>query len=773
MEGYLRGVRELAARAGVDASSCEPVRFLTGFGARNPDQLSSILDQAESIVSGLSVKENAGGRHRKCKAGDRLRPLFENVSIDNRRFSPTDPKGFALAPLSAESIYPKSLKQLQQGGDPKKAYAALLDGFSKALSGAEDSIPVAFRKSGALWLDSFDSAWLTFAHGVPTAIPGVSLYDESRATAAMAVALWRWETETGEKADAEHKFLLIQADFFGIQQFIFSGCTGETNKKSAKILRGRSFFVSLVCELAALRLLEELELPASSQLLNAAGKFLILAPNTKKVAETVDRLRDRIAEWFVDNTFATAGLGLATTPAGEKDFLSQNYHALTSRLFHDQERVKYQRFDLTRRENSVLPADFSNGVCAWQPRMPADGVDDGGLPSCAMSRDQLLIGKCLTKFSRILVVKDTAPLVETQDVRPGRFSIFGYRIGFAQDVHTSGRFGNLVESGDLVRCWEFALPERWDETLWHGCARRNINAFVPCYSEAEMAAGADEDAIKTFEDLAACDSFDGKGIHALMILKGDVDNLGQIFHGGLEKASGSMAGASFVKTSVLSRQLNSFFAICLPTICAVESGSRGSFRNMYSVFAGGDDFFLVGPWHTAQEFALRLRGEFSRYVADNPLVHFSAGLVMTKESVPPYTFAEMAEAALSNAKDHEGKDAVQVYQTVVSWPAYEKMRQTEDKLREYQSVFDVSASYYYSLFSIIEMHAKATAPEPVPEANGWRSLLYYGTTRLFARAKRGAQTAQFIDWIQGCINDRGLFIPLCNVFYSIRSTRRD
>jgi len=133
--------------------------------------------------------------------------------------------------------------------------------------------------------------------------PEVALYDHARTTAALAAALWRWHAARGQTDDAaaralrdrsdyaEDKLLLIQGDFFGIQNFVFA-TGGETRKQAAKLLRGRSFQVALFTELAALRLLDELALPPTSQVLNAAGKFLIVAPNTSEVQEALSKLRE-------------------------------------------------------------------------------------------------------------------------------------------------------------------------------------------------------------------------------------------------------------------------------------------------------------------------------------------------------------------------------------------------------------------------------------------------------------------------------------------------
>ena len=148
---------------------------------------------------------------------------------------------------------------------------------------------------------------------------------------------------------------------------------------------------------------------------------------------------------------------------------------------------------------------------------------------------------------------------------------------------------------------------------------------------------------KTLEHLARDDRWpdpDGRyqGIEALVTLKGDVDNLGSIFEKGLEQPS-------FAKMAALSRQMNAFFAVWLPWRC------RTKYPSTYTVFAGGDDFFLIGPWRSTIKLAREMREAFGRYVAQNPDIHFSAGLAMTKPGLPIRQMGELAERALESAKD--------------------------------------------------------------------------------------------------------------------------
>ena len=128
------------------------------------------------------------------------------------------------------------------------------------------------------------------------------------------------------------------------------------------------------------------------------------------------------------------------------------------------------------------------------------------------------------------------------------------------------------------------------------------------------------------------------------MLKGDIDNLGELFRVGL-------GNPTFAKTAALSRQVNGFFAIYLPWLLSRE------FASIYTVFAGGDDFFLIGPWRTVQKLAARMRDDFADYVAQNPEIHFSAGIVAEKPGAPVGALADLAEAALDRAKDFRGEAA--------------------------------------------------------------------------------------------------------------------
>ena len=731
--------------------------------------------------------------------------LFEQIDIeqdeDSQRPEPTYNYRYPLGPLSPRNIFPVPADgyETNDRATARAEYLALWEKFREELK----QIPRSHRQNLSLWLDHFDSLWMTFTHAVPAAtafgtIPDISLYDHSRVVAALATAIWRYHHERGDdqaevrvrlagrKDWNEPKLMFIQGDLFGIQDFIFAS-GGATTKNAAKLLRGRSFFVSLLTDCAALRVLDTLSLPPTSQIVNAAGKFQIIAPNTKRTIKKLGEARQDLDEWFLRHTFGQSGIGIAWTPATCNDLQQgsrQNspYRRLVERLFDALENTKLQRFELCGRSprgpvfDDYLGRIGEHGLCAVDGRSPADGgkLDDDSRAS-RFACDQIRIGERLTWEDRIrigerLTWEDRNRLLVTRspldspnvdsldtDIDFLDTDIFGYRIGLTNNEEAAGRFGEHATTGNLLRVWDFSLPKDADAPLFHGYARRDINAWVPRFNENDIQDGSrykkdGSDSretrkagdLKTFHDLARearerrRSSDEPKtgpgewiGVSALMTLKGDVDNLGAIFQRGLRAPSLSRIAA-------LSRQMNAFFTVHLPHLCHTE------FRNTYTVFAGGDDFLLIGPWTRQLDLASRLRGDFSRYVTNNPPIGFSAGLAMTKPGLPVPQIETIAEESLEGAKrfrrtDGRDKNAVTCFDRTVDWSDYRELLDARKRLRDLTS--DMSHRYVYGLLQLVEL---AEGVPFRPENARWRSRFYYQTARALEKV-RGLDRKQRLE----------------------------
>lgn len=641
----------------------------------------------------------------------------------------------------------------------------MLQDFVQSLA----KIPSSHKENLALWLDHFDTALQCFFSSLPSVYTAeISQYDHLKTTVAIATALVLADEQNKAKP-----FLLIQGDFFGIQDFIFSGGR-ETNKRAAKILRGRSFQVSLFTELAALKVLEACELPSTSQLMNVAGKFLIVVPNTEKIRQAIYRVQNELNQWFVDNTYGLVGLGLAVKEAAVSDFFGQTFKKLRDSLFKELEKINLQRLDLTATTVSVQNIKYPFGECQYNSYFPAEDSDK---QQSIISADQIKIGEYLAKKERIIICNKDAEIYQDRETTKLSLSIFSYHIIFTSTEEITGKFGKQAQAQQIKRLWDFELPQNTSSSLWNGYARRYINAYIPYFiadGEVDIKKykivdkdniSYEEDKIKTFDYLACEDrEKDDMGNYigqaALMTLKGDVDNLGLIFQKGLKQPN-------FAKMAALSRQMNQFFSLWLPAYCAEHQ------QNMYTVFAGGDDFFLIGPWYSTQKLAFAMQQNFARYVANNPEIHFSSGMVMTKVGTPVHRLGEMAEEALEKAKKVDGKNAVTIYQTSVGWNKWETLSTLELKIEELAKKYNISTSYLYSL---IYFAKQAQNKENNLENTMWRSRFYYRTVRYVVDKLKKEERETALKEITQLLGEQGIethkmqfIIPLFNYFYKLRN----
>lgn len=682
----------------------------------------SVADRLSSAFERSEYKEYNEKEDGEDYQISRLVPLFDELSTDKEKRENLTPDKlkyrYLLKPLSPASVFPE-LRHDATKDQATKEYRDLWSAF------VEDIKKIHDRENWDLWLDHFDTLYSVYMQNIPSAtafgaIADVSLYDHSKSTAALATALWRYhketDTETKEALDAkdDKKFLLVQGDVSGIQGFIFD--VGKHTRKNAyKLLRGRSFLISLFSECAALKVLRELGLPSTSQIMNAAGKFVIVAPNTKATKDKIEKIKREINDWFLQRYYGEVSLGLATVEASQSDFEGKYFKVLQEKIFRSLGKAKLQKFDLCSGNAGAMKAfaanyDSDKGVCCFDGRMPAETeVLDGTAYACKSCKDILQLGENLTKKACLVISSEKIDGGSESD-------ILGFYIGWKRNAENA------------LRRWDISLPdEDKDKALFNGLARRYINAYVP----------RDENGnIKTFSKLAEVNRRrkDGEdnvyiGKSAVMSIKGDIDDLGSLLQNGIKVPT-------FATLAGLSRQLNNFFTIWLPWLCQTEEKAN----NIYTVFAGGDDFYLIGPWLDQIRIVLTLRSEFKRYVCNRDDITFSIGMCMTGSGEDVVTMSEMAEDALEKAKkypadkDEPAKNAVCCFGQTVSFADYGNLMALEHRLAEMKEDYGLSIGYIYGLQTLCDQ-AESAAKGNFMDAM-WRSKLVYKTVRFVETSKK-------------------------------------
>lgn len=165
-----------------------------------------------------------------------------------------------------------------------------------------------------------------------------------------------------------------------------------------------------------------------------------------------------------------------------------------------------------------------------------------------------------------------------------------------------------------------------------------------------------------------------EGDKKLAALKLDVDNLGSLFMGRTEN--------DYRK---LSQEIKGFFDKGLLQLIKDEKFQQ----NIYVVFSGGDDCFLIGSWNRILELAIILRKRFIEFqkelrkqikFEEDKEITFSAGIRIFEPHYPMLQMAEEVEEALDASKRYkyiengviEVKNSVSIFGKTVSWKDFEK-----------------------------------------------------------------------------------------------------
>jgi CRISPR-associated protein Csm1 len=245
----------------------------------------------------------------------------------------------------------------------------------------------------------------------------------------------------------------------------------------------------------------------------------------------------------------------------------------------------------------------------------------------------------------------------------------------------------------------------------------------------EVAAGE----LKTFEHLAQdALELDREGSPLgkpfLAVLKADVDRLGFLFGFGLRDPHDSKQDrATLSRYASLSRMLDLFFTGYL------QERLRRDYPQTYTVYAGGDDLLLIGPWRQMIALATDLREQFRRYVDGNPNITLSAGLALCKANQPLNRTVWETEERLEQAKDAGRDRASLLGEQPVRWDDLLPLLAKAETLNEWLRAGWLNTALVYKVLHFAEERRRAEQPDEngmfdLAHAN-WRARWAYHLAR--------------------------------------------
>ena len=604
----------------------------------------SLIDEAESLATGLSIENLPLDVPREP-----MDCLLENICKENE----THAYKYIPRPISlykVDGMFPAN--SFDKATDVSQLWKSMKGDINQLCADnkrilAENLLNILYR-------------YATTIPSHPDALD-VSLYDQTRVATAIAVCL----AETD--GIIEKPFMLIGADFSGIQSYIYQ----IVSKYAARNLKGRSFYVHLLSDACVGYLLEQLGLFSANIIYDSGGCFYLLAPNTLTVKQSLDAAINYLEQRLFDAHGTSIYVAIDNIALSRQEVNGQDGAGLRASwqdLFTKRDRKKYCKFaeQMLNGSNMFEPQSINNDC-----RDLLTGEDDsdgsfikdkqlGGFIS-PLNLQQIKMGQQLKSHDCIAVT--TTEMTCWRDrvnIKPAGIGRYYYML-----------------SQDDIRENEAEIVKHRENLSLRLLNGRNMTGdygltkiMGQCVTSMEFYGGNNFNG-KTLEEM--CEPEQDGAFSRMGILRMDVDNLGSIFQKGIAESRSNLA-----RYAALSRCFDYFFSGYLNSIITNEAYAD----KCYVIYSGGDDLFIVGDWMAVIRIAHNISNDFKEYTCTNPAFSISGGLAIMNAKFPLIAGAKLSADEEKNSKSHKAgmceKNSISFLNMPLNWeyefPAVEELK---------------------------------------------------------------------------------------------------
>jgi len=602
------------------------------------------------------------------------------------RLQGQDCKGYTpiaqLDPQDEKSLFPQSVpagkgQQTGEGG-----YRKLWSDFEQACKSAH--LP-GITDLG-MYLETILEQLQNYAWCMPSSAgEDVSLFNHVRVRAAISACLaadkFAGDISASLEGNETPVCMLVWGDLSGLQKFIYT----LASEGAAKSLRARSFYVQLLGETLAHRILHELKLPVTNSIYVGGGGFQLLVAlrDKQKLPDIVRDLTERLlavhqgelgltVEWEPVTVADFANFGQVYDRLGKRLNIAKRkpFVRASSKILFDQLSQPLTlggdplRYCIVTGEDGKDLVPFEKNSTRWKSKF-VDSLE--------------ALGNQLPKVS-YFVLKRINPARANRAVKWQKaLSAFGMEVHLVEDGKKVSPVTPLP--GEYLRVWRLQPePTTQEAILLAPLGGAKVVSYRPFARLTPTTKDKDtgKERPKTFDELAREPVQANCGFKRWGVLRMDVDNLGNLF------SQGFGSQVSLARITTLSFALRLFFEGYLPQLVNGQKGGNITRQNLsdhlYIQYSGGDDLFVVGAWDALPEFARRIHEAFGRYAAGNPKVTISGGVELFSEKYPLYLAAQEAGEAEHAAKSLPDKNAVCFLGQAFPWQEFDTARQLAYRL---------------------------------------------------------------------------------------------
>jgi len=478
------------------------------------------------------------------------------------------------------------------------------------------------------------------------------------------------------------KGIAILGDFSGIQNFVYRPTPGAGG--AARRLRSRSFRVSAYTELIARWCLRQFSVSNPKLLYTAGGRFLIASEPFDSWEQRIAYMRCEVDAWAWANFEGELVFHLAAAPFDSARVPNESLNPALELSRKKPLSGALQSPGNWREPEFLRPASPDDARCDSCGVTQRVDRESGVCPICSIDG---VVGSRLpqTRFAKVVKAQDAV--------------ISALDLAIELNPQDAGSDDGILLS--------LGTPAKGSEPWF-------LLRHVPTDG-----AGHTLD----FDQIAMKSPGSRKWLGCLRI---DADNVGRHF-ADLRGDPARIWG--------LSRLLNQFFAN------TVESLLGEKFPNIYAVYGGGDDLFVIGPWTDTLEFANSLRERFRACAGED--LTFSAGLALAKPGEHILSMARRAAEELEKAKSSaaygrsSGRNQIRALQTSCDWKEFPDLLSQAKRVVSWVESGDLPLRF---LHRVLELHdawlvagARQAASETAASVR-YRPLLYYQICRNLKRS---------------------------------------
>lgn len=566
---------------------------------------------------------------------------------------------------------------------------------------------------------------------IPSAIykseSDISLYDHLKTTTAIGNCRYLYSKEKPLKLtdNQEEVYRIIKGDISGIQKFIYRVNSPDNAQRGmSKRLRGRSLYITLLCEAIANKIIHDLNLDSTNILFCGGGNFTIIAPNTRKTLDIIKRIDENVNSFFIKQFNAELYLSLVSISCDGDDL--GNFGDILLNISNLLDGNKKHKFINHLDELFDVENEVNYHLC------PVCGNKSLKNKFCKECNHHEKLGKNVANAEYMIKYVSDVELPNSD------FFINFLNVGYI--FRSKKGVINLVNNNLDVTFTIYKLNDTNFLDLIDDIFNDNtsfgfkvLGNNVPTIKEKPL----------HFNHLAQL----SKGANKLGVLKMDVDNLSSIFAHGFNNL-GDNGGSSISRISSLSFYLDLFFSGCINQIInkfkfytqtyghdelfdeiklEFKEGIEKVYRpkkelpvefqdlgnsTIYINYSGGDDLLVVGPYDDIIGFAEEFRNKFKKWTSCNDSINISGGIFISSPKFPIGKSAIIADRELKKSKDC-GRDKLTVFNEVLKWKSDKDIIKGFDDLFKFGKYLEdlnesnkISNSFIYSLLHIWNSSSK-------------------------------------------------------------------